>query len=157
MQHFLENNPLWDFCLDLYSQASVAEKLLQLQDEYGLSINILLAMHWLDLQGNKLTSDQAHQLLEAVNPIDQSVLKPIRSARASFKSIPTPNRGLYEKIKALELDLEHFMIDQLFNYLSACTFIVSNENFSNHNIDIYLNIALNKPLNDIDLKEFYRG
>ena len=157
MQQFIENNPLWDYAIDLYSQQGVADKLLLMQNNYGLNVNVLITMCWLGKEGKAIHTEQLEALLNLIDVFDKAVIQNIRTARKALKDQEHASYDIYENIKALELDCEHLLIDQIFNFIKTLELKALDSDFSDQNVDIYCNIALNDQPIDAILKRFYRG
>jgi len=155
MQDFLENNPLWDFAVKLYSQKPIASRLLALQDNDGLNINILLTLVWLGQSGKKLTTDDVDKLIMAIDIIDANIVQPLRTARRNLKTLFPLNTDLYEKAKDLELVCEHIVLDQLFLEAQRSRYESDAHDFSDHNLEIYCNIATNSAEIMERVKRFY--
>lgn len=112
----------WDWSLSAYKTKGVANTLLQLQDDHGLNINLLLWCVWAgkfyceleDAAVLRITSDTAQW--------HEKITKPLRQTRQDIKiltiGIPPPEQdSLRRRIKTLELESER--LEQ--NYLAALT------------------------------------
>lgn len=110
-------NPLWDYSLRVYKSPAVAELCLQLQDDYGLDINMLMTAAWLAHSGQALTRPVLLALLSCSQLWQQQCLSPIRQARRFLKT--QANEALYGQLKASELAIERLLQDQLYERLKG--------------------------------------
>ncbi len=80
-------HPFWKFSVKFYSEPTVEEALLTLQNERGLNINILLFCCWYALgdQG-RLTKIELRQLLVNVQSWHDRIVLPLRRLRSQLKS-----------------------------------------------------------------------
>lgn len=79
------SNSLWNFSLSHYGQPQVAAACLQLQDNYGVNINILLWSLWLESQGKWLSETRLAAALTAAAPWDVNYVQPLRQLRRRIK------------------------------------------------------------------------
>lgn len=110
-----EQNPFWDFSLSHYAKPGVAEVCLVLQDEYQLSVNMLLFSMWLASEGKQLTMVPVDECME-LQECRQRVLLPLRSARYGVKQIGLDKEqaALYQELKRAELKVERLEHDLLY-------------------------------------------
>lgn len=110
------DNPLWQYACQVYAQAGVETALLELQDEQGADINLILQALWLASEGRAWTkgcipNDYGKWMTEQVLPL--------RQMRRSMKVDWVEQRGaVYEdfrqQVKKLELKAEQFALAMLF-------------------------------------------
>jgi uncharacterized protein (TIGR02444 family) len=110
------DNPLWQYACQVYAQAGVEAALLELQDEQGADINLILQALWLASVGRTWTkaclpSDYGKWMIEQVLPL--------RQMRRSMKIDWVEQRGAgYEdfrqQVKKLELKAEQYALAMLF-------------------------------------------
>lgn len=118
--HFATNsldNPLWKYACQVYSQLGVEAALLELQDEHGADINLILQALWLASEGQEWTkacipNDYSQWMTEQVLPL--------RQMRRSIKIEWVEQRGAgYEdfrqQVKKLELKAEQYALAILFD------------------------------------------
>lgn len=76
---------LWDFSLALYARADVANACLQLQDEHGVNVNILLWCAWLEQRGLALDEARLHSAQKRIHAWDEHYVIPLRHLRRRMK------------------------------------------------------------------------
>lgn len=111
----LDNHPLWDFALTLYSRPGVEAACLTLQDDAGLDVCELLWLCWLSYHGLTLT-EQADSQLEPVRAWQHDMTYPLRIQRRALKPLcdEAPSLGkLRQTIKQAELLAEQEALRQL--------------------------------------------
>lgn len=109
-------NPLWKYACQVYSQPGVEAVLLELQDEHGADINLILQALWLTTEGQEWTracipNDYSQWMAEQVLPL--------RQMRRNMKAEWGEQRGaVYEdfrqQVKKLELKAEQYALGMLF-------------------------------------------
>ncbi len=104
---------LWQECDLIYAQHQPV--LIDLQEEFGISINLLLLALWLDQHNYSLTKLNWQQLSIDIDKHDQRLLLPFRSLRKQSK--PHLSHAEYQKMLEVELMLERktqqFILDKL--------------------------------------------
>ena len=106
-----QTNPFWTFSLGYYRGAGVSEACLELQDNCGVDVNVVLFLLWQATQRRQLGAVQVKALAEKVGPWQIDVIGPIRGLRRMLKgNAPLLDKGSAElfrtKIKAIELEAE---------------------------------------------------
>jgi uncharacterized protein (TIGR02444 family) len=114
---------LWDAALALYGAEGVRELVLQLQDEHGIDVPLLLALTWLDSRGVAVDDARYARLVAASSAWQREVVTPLRAARRALRSEATPARrlGLDDaardafkwRVQALELEAERHQLERL--------------------------------------------
>lgn len=106
------SNPFWDYSLATYRRDGVAATCLELQDSFGLDMNLLLYAAWLASMDQRL-SDRHLAAVEAeiVDWRDQ-VVAPLRALRRQLQGYH-PAQGIRDGIKALELRAEQQQQDMM--------------------------------------------
>jgi len=104
-------SPFWTFSLGYYRGAGVSEACLELQDNCGVDVNVVLFLLWMAAQKRTLDAAQVKALADTVRPWQVDVIGPIRALRRKLKGgAPLLDKGSAElfrtKIKALELESE---------------------------------------------------
>jgi uncharacterized protein (TIGR02444 family) len=79
-------NSLWDFSLALYAQPGVADACLQLQDEHGLNVNLLLWCVWLEQLDVHLTEAHFQEAHHHTDEWDRRYVVPLRQLRRRMKT-----------------------------------------------------------------------
>lgn len=113
------DDPLWRYAVGLYSQPECAELCLQLQDEYGLSINRLLFALWL---ADQQRGYPAEALLQEADQWQREQLKPLRELRYSLRGQTESNNEerCYELLKQAELAAEKVELERLQQCMIDC-------------------------------------
>jgi uncharacterized protein (TIGR02444 family) len=110
-------NPFWDYSLGVYAKPGVAKACIELQDEFGLDVNILLACLWFGATGSgRLESDLIRECLVHSRDWQDKVVQPLRTVRRYSKHEPVELSGslrtvFRSRLQAVELDAEH--VEQL--------------------------------------------
>ena len=113
MQENTEDNPFRQYAFALYGRQGVAEKLLHLQDQYGLNINMLLLMAWLGRCRQRVDSAFIDDCLVRIGALDTKLIQPLREVRRNIYRLLGNNKH-YHHAKALELALETVILDELY-------------------------------------------
>ena len=106
-----QTNPFWTFSLGYYRGAGVSEACLELQDNCGVDVNVVLFLLWLATQKRQVAETEVRRIAEKVRPWQADVIAPIRALRRKLKGdAPLLDKGAAElfrtKIKAVELRSE---------------------------------------------------
>ena len=109
------SQPFWNFSIAVYSASAVQDECLNLQDQFGLDVNLVLLCAFLGaVHGVALTADDVSSARQQVRSWHDDIVRTLRAARRSLKTI---DLGRYQKvanaatnlrthIKAAELDAE---------------------------------------------------
>ena len=114
------DNPFWEFSIDFYGRDGVEERLLLLQEELHVDVNLVLYCYWAGYIGAPFLTDlDVNNVLELIKTWQKNIVKPLRVLRSKLKnnSIIKDNLcsgGIREKIKLAELDAER--LEQLILY-----------------------------------------
>ncbi|MCV6612200.1 MAG: TIGR02444 family protein [Amphritea sp.] len=113
------DDPLWRYAVGLYSQPGCAVLCLQLQDDYGLSINRLLFALWLADQQRRYP---AQVVLQDADRWQREQLKPLRELRYGLRGQTESNNEerCYELLKQTELAAEKVELERLQQCLIDC-------------------------------------
>lgn len=140
VQHL--DNALWQYACRIYSQAGMEAALLDLQDEHGADINLILQALWLASEGLEwtpqcITDDYDKWVKEQVIPI--------RTMRRSLKTDWVEQRDegfedFRQQVKRLELQAEQYALAMLFlsgDQLGAIKGEIDSQNSQliNHNLN----------------------
>jgi uncharacterized protein (TIGR02444 family) len=114
-----QSSPFWTFSLGYYRGAGVSEACLELQDNCGVDVNVVLFLLWLASQKRRLGADLVKRLADEVRPWQTEVIVPIRALRRRLKTgAPLLDRGPAElfrtKIKAIELESERLQQEAMY-------------------------------------------
>lgn len=117
-------NPLWQFSLDFYRRPGIESLCIQLQDEHGDDVNLLLLCCWGAVQGLELSRDYFATLLADVTLQHWRTrcIEPLRRLRRELKPLSLEGAdSLRASVKNLELQAEKLQQDYLLRSLSALT------------------------------------
>ena len=114
-----QTNPFWTFSLGYYRGAGVSEACLELQDNCGVDVNVMLFLLWQATLKRQLGATQVKALAEKVGPWQIDVIGPIRGLRRMLKgNAPLLDKGPAElfrtRIKAIELESERLQQEAMF-------------------------------------------
>ena len=101
----------WRFSLRFYARPNIASACLELQDNAGADVNILLFLLFMAEQKRLLSADEVTRLDSAVAQWRETVIRPLRALRRALKPgiefVPGPiSEGFRAQIKRLELESE---------------------------------------------------
>lgn len=77
---------LWDFSLQQYARAGVADACLRLQDEQGVNVNLLLWCVWLEQRGLTLDTARLRYAQKRIHAWDEHYVVPLRQLRCRMKA-----------------------------------------------------------------------
>ena len=114
----MPNKPqkFWEFSLDLYNREGVANACLELQNSYGLDVNLILYCFWHARNYGEIDLQLLQELIEYSKMWRSRVVQPLRDARSWMKSQAVGSENftrLREDIKADELQAEKYQQEQL--------------------------------------------
>jgi uncharacterized protein (TIGR02444 family) len=119
-----QSSPFWTFSLGYYRGAGVSEACLELQDNCGVDVNVVLFLLWMASQKRQVGADEVKRLADEVRPWQVDVIGPIRTLRRRLKSdAPLLDRGSAElfrtRIKAVELEAERLQQEAMYALASG--------------------------------------
>jgi uncharacterized protein (TIGR02444 family) len=119
-----QSSPFWTFSLGYYRAAGVSEACLELQDNCGVDVNVVLFLLWMASQQRQVGADAVKRLADKVRPWQVDVIGPIRALRRRLKSdAPLLDKGSAElfrtKIKAVELESERLQQEAMYALASG--------------------------------------
>lgn len=114
-----QGSPFWTFSLGYYRGAGVSEACLELQDNCGVDVNVVLFLLWMASQRRRLPADEVKGLAERVRPWQVDVIGPIRALRRRLKTDPPlVDKGSAElfrtRVKAVELEAERLQQEAMY-------------------------------------------
>lgn len=131
---------LWPFSLAFYERPAIAEALVDLQEEAGLDVNLILFAIWVGLSGRGSLDERDLKVADqAIRTMRVDVIEPLRQLRRRLK--PAPDAGiqrLRDKIKAPEIDAEKAAQERL----AALVAPASKSDFAERLADAEANFAL---------------
>ncbi|PQA87519.1 TIGR02444 family protein [Hyphococcus luteus] len=107
----VRGNAFWQWSNDAYEMPGAKNRLIYMQDDFGFDVNLTLWCCWRASEGETLGKDALKEAEKAVSDWSEGVIEPLREARRNAKDGPP---GLYEQIKAAELEAEHREQDILY-------------------------------------------
>lgn len=101
----------WDWSLKTYDQLDVARRLLALQDQLGLNVNILLWCCWSASRRLEVSELALRKAVDIASQWTGNVAGPLRAARTALKTPPAeaeaePVAALRRAVKDAELEAE---------------------------------------------------
>jgi uncharacterized protein (TIGR02444 family) len=119
-----QSSPFWTFSLGYYRGAGVSEACLELQDNCGVDVNVVLFLLWMASQRRQVGADAVKRLADKVRPWQADVIGPIRTLRRRLKGdAPLLDKGSAElfrtKIKAVELESERLQQEAMYALASG--------------------------------------
>jgi uncharacterized protein (TIGR02444 family) len=120
-------NEFWQFSLAVYAAPGVADECLDLQDHFGIDVNLLLFAAYVGSRRLVLSSDDVDQCFLAVREWREQVVHPLRSVRRATKTLlPQYSLALQRqiedirgKVKLAELESEKVQQDLLLQWLDG--------------------------------------
>jgi uncharacterized protein (TIGR02444 family) len=114
----------WTFSLQTYAKPNVASICLELQDRFGVDVNLLLYMLWAASKGRRLHIREISEIAGYVESWQKHVVTLLRVARRRLKSPPdgwhlAETDQLRQRIKAEELEAERLQQNAMANFLSV--------------------------------------
>jgi uncharacterized protein (TIGR02444 family) len=83
------DNPFWRFSLRVYGAQGVAEECIEVQDKFGVDVNVLLYAAWLGAtRGVVLEGVDLQRIDATVGSWSVNVVRPLRSVRRGLKQSP---------------------------------------------------------------------
>lgn len=122
-QHF------WDFSVELYGQDGVSAACLELQNEFGFDVNLLLFCYWHGRCHGIIDDQLLQQAIKFSSNWRQSVVQPLRNVRKWMKVNATlfePGQSsqfevLRERIKEDELAAEKYQQEAMEKLVQSST------------------------------------
>lgn len=108
----MQQIPLWDYSLSVYTRPGVEPLFLQLQDELGADVNMLLACCWLAQSGQVLSATMVNSALAATGGWRAECVLPLRALRRYLTYRPG-QQDFREQVKKLEIEAERLQQQML--------------------------------------------
>ena len=118
------NNPFWQFSLTIWQDKDLQHRLIQLQDEQAVDVNLCLFALWLSRQGQSIET-VAEKALQTSAYWQDEFIQPLRTLRR--KSVGDNIQSLKSKLMKAELQAEQAEQEAL--YLLQSEVFISSENF----------------------------
>ena len=113
-------SPFWDHAVRLYAQPGVEALCLELQDEHGVDVLLLLLALWLTATGHVVDEPLGERLQAAANWWRGEVVAPLRRARRNLRQLAGPDREgcitpeeVRRAVARVELDAERLAMEAL--------------------------------------------
>src|SRR6516165_7180989 len=121
-----ESSPFWRFSLGFYRQPGVAEACIDLQEQAGVDVNLLLFLLWQATLWRAISVPEIEALEARIAPWRLATVVPLRSIRRALKSppalVPAGTAELFRnKIKAVELEAERLQQEAMHALTKAST------------------------------------
>ncbi|MGA8320079.1 MAG: TIGR02444 family protein [Xanthobacteraceae bacterium] len=118
------DTPFWRFSLKFYRQGGVSEACIDLQDGYGVDVNLLLFLLWLAADGRQVSAADVKTLDDNVRSWRTLTIVPIRDARRKLKGAatlvePGAQEVFRNKVKAVELEAERLQQEGLYAFTKS--------------------------------------
>jgi len=136
-------NDFWQFSLALYGQPDVARECLELQDKFGLNINLLLFCAWLGRRGVVLGRDDLEGASRLIASWHDHVVHPLRGVRRQMKLHQDDVSALRAEVQRIEIEAEQVEQAMLFDYAQRITSRSGNDAVT-RNVNEYLAIMSSK-------------
>lgn len=110
------DGPHWDFSLAVYMTPGVDDACINLQDQYGVDINVLLIALWATCERSvEVDAARIAELDHISAELRTSVIKPLRNARRWMKTVDLgPDKELARNaVKKAELAAEQLQLGLL--------------------------------------------
>jgi uncharacterized protein (TIGR02444 family) len=130
-------NDFWRFSLALYGQPGVARECLELQDRFGLNINLLLFCAWLGRRGVALGRDDLEGASRVIASWHDHVVRPLRAVRRQMKLHQDDVSALRAEVQRIEIEAEQVEQAMLFDYARRITSRSGNDALT-RNVNEYL-------------------
>lgn len=119
-----EDNPFWDFSLEVYARPGLSEACLALQEEFGVDVNMLLFCMWLAQQGRALDDAAAGGCMAIAGPWQNGMVTPLRALRHACRDDTSlAPEGLRESLRQellrVELHAERIEQELLLDFSTA--------------------------------------
>ena len=116
-------SPFWSFSLAVYEASAVQNECLDLQDQFGLDVNLVLLCAFLGAgHGVALKSGDIALARQEFGQWHEDIVKPLRAARRNLKTVGLPDAHaaqaamqLRAQVKAADLEserIEQMMLEQ---------------------------------------------
>lgn len=102
----------WDFSLEVYQREPIRRLCLDLQDNYGADVNMLLFACWLGHSGRgRVTVSAWRAMILRLSKWRDRVIKPLRNVRRMLQDEQLAPPGMKQRIEHSELEAEQ--VEQL--------------------------------------------
>jgi uncharacterized protein (TIGR02444 family) len=114
-----QETPFWRFSVGFYSQPGVAPACLQLQDEAGVDVNLLMYLLWSASRGRSIAAAEVGALDARVAEWRNMAVIPLRSVRRALKVsaplvAPESAERFRTRVKSVELEAERLQQEAMY-------------------------------------------
>src|SRR5262252_1329846 len=100
-------SPLWRFSLAVYRGAGVPEECLDVQERFGIDVNLLMLCAYIGVvEGAVLSPSDVADALEASGAWHGSVVKALRQVRRTLKPWGTGEGPFANRVEALRIKVK---------------------------------------------------
>lgn len=139
----------WNFSVAFYAREGVAACCLELQDQAGADVNVVLFLFFLATHSRQLSLIEVQKIDQAVADWREQVVRPLRAARRHLKSAAAPfdtaaSSRLRDEIKRDELGAERIQqhtLEQLFTPQHCGTAVASATQALRNNLKRYAELT----------------
>lgn len=120
------DSAFWRFSLRFYALPGIAPACLELQENAGVDVNVLLYLLFVAAQGRMVTRDDVERIDALVKSWREQVVRPLRSVRKQLKNgmeriDDKESTRLRSDVKRIELDAERIEQQTLERLVPAAT------------------------------------
>ncbi len=138
-KHELDANSFWQFSVTRYAAGETMRRCLQLQDKFGVNVNMLLLLCWCVENNRMLTLDQWQEISAAIQTSDNE-LQHHRTKRRQAKQKTPFNPARYQSLKAEELELERAQQSIMISLFSQQSHLTIEQNQVNGSIPAFIHL-----------------
>ena len=121
------DNPLWDFSLHVYRDATVKDLCLWHQENYNANVNLLLFSTWCAFDEENLLLLKAFTLInDWLLPWHLKVTMNLRKVRKYLRATEPEIKPYCQSIANIEIESEHIQHNMLYQWYSSTTHKQSN-------------------------------
>lgn len=125
-------SPFWDYSLRTYAKPGVAQACLELQNNYGVDVNILLFLMWCAGEGRRVSASDVTEIAAFIGPWARQVVLNLRTVRQVLKDTAWPvdeagKERLRNSVKACELEAERLEQESLYARFPLDRFTPGND------------------------------
>jgi len=122
-----QDSPFWRFSLGFYRQTGVSQACIDLQDQAGVDVNILLFLLWNATLKRTLSKDTVEEVEAKTGPWRDATVVPIRALRRALRTPPPAvatgaAEAFRTRIKGVELEAERLQQQTMFELASSLAF-----------------------------------
>lgn len=126
-------NPLWEFSLATYRIPALAATCLDLQDRFGMDVNLLLYAAWLAHLNRRLDEHHLRDLDAQLGDWREQVVRPLRALRRQLGGYERA-AAVHEELKTLELRAEQEQQEMIYAFHQRAAELRGAERPLQHNL-----------------------